>query len=401
MPARFKNYLVYFCLSLCLWQPIYALIFPSGDNIKNKAAPDAARTDIFNAIGRSMNTGNGSGSAVYLGGKYVLTANHVNLLSNISFDGSTLYKIDSAFGKRQIGDKDLKIIKLEKVPTGLVGVTLNTATQETNKIGTLVGWGRGRSPSDTDGSNGWTWGNSATEDKRWGENKIAGTGIFQAYSDPNNTYTNTPVLITVLNNNTDDDEAAAAYLDSGGGIFAKFGTQWRLVGLTILSSDPSNFNNSDQNFFVRISSYASAIEALIPDPSILSDWKVDHSLYNADADNTADTDFDGIGQLLEFALGGDPDANDISILPTHALAEDGGSSYLELTVTRPKDLQGITYTPITTTDLTSWPSGSTGIVDDTPTPTDNGDGTETLIYRRSQAVSGVDQAFIRIEASEN
>ena len=88
-------------------------------------------------------------------------------------------------------------------------------------------------------------------------------------------------------------------------------------------------------------------------------------------------------------------------MPTHALAEDGGSSYLELTVTRPKDLQGITYTPITTTDLTSWPSGSTGIVDDTPTPTDNGDGTETLIYRRSQAVSGVDQAFIRIEASEN
>lgn len=402
MPIKIKHYLTFGCLSLALWQPSHAIIFPSGDNNKNQTAPDAARTDIFNAVGRSVNTGNGSGSAVYLGGKYVLTANHVNLLSNINFDGTTNWKRDTSFAPRQVGDKDLKVIKLEKVPTGLVGVTLNTSTLETTKTGTVVGWGRGRSTSDTNGSDGWTWGNSATEAKRWGENAITAAAFFPSYQDTNdNTYTNTPVLITTLSSNAGDDEAASAYLDSGGGIFAKFGNEWRLIGLTILASDPSNFNNTAQNYYLRISSYASAIEAEIPDHTTLSGWKVDHSLYNADADNDADTDADGIGQLLEFALGGDPNVNDISILPTHALVADGGSTYLELTLTRPKNLQGITYTPVTTTDLTNWPSDSTGILDDTPTPTDNGDGTETLVYRRSQAVTAANQAFIRIEVSEN
>ncbi len=401
MPKPIKNYLIYLSLSLLLWQPGHAIIFPSGDNSKNQTAPDAARTDIFNAVGRTSNGGGGSGSVIYLGGKYVLTANHVNLSSNITFDGSTYYPIDFAFAARQVSDKDLKIIKLKTVPAGLVGATLNTSITETQKTGTIVGWGRGRSTTDTDGSDGWTWGNSSTEAKRWGTNAISGTATYPSYSDNNgNTYTTTPILITTLNSNAGDDEAAAAYLDSGGGIFAKFGNQWRLIGLTILAGDPSRFNNTDQNYFLRISSYASAIEALIPDPTILSDWKVDHSLYGANADNTADTDFDGIGQLLEFAFGGNPNVNDLSILPTHALVEDSGSSYLELTVTRPKNLQGITYTPLTTTDLTNWPSDATGIVDATPTPTDNGDGTETLIYRRSQAVSDVNQAFIRIEVSE-
>ncbi|MDP4778300.1 MAG: hypothetical protein NWR76_10200, partial [Opitutales bacterium] len=136
MPLSPKVYPL--CVSLCLLlaQAASAIIFPSGDNAKNQTPPDTERTDIFNAVGRSVNTGTGSGSAVYLGGKYVLTANHVNLLSNITFDGSTLYKRDTAFSPRQVSDTDLKVIKLEKVPTGLVGVTLNTSISDFNKTGT-------------------------------------------------------------------------------------------------------------------------------------------------------------------------------------------------------------------------------------------------------------------------
>lgn len=137
-----------------------------------------------------------------------------------------------------------------------------------------------------------------------------------------------------------------------------------------------------------------------PDQSQYAGWKIYHSLYGADALDTADTDADGIGQLHEFAFGGDPHDNDISILPSFALVEDGGSSYLELSVTRPIGLQDITYTPKTTTDLSSWPSDSTGIVDDSPTPVDNLDGTETLTYRRSGAVASVDAAYIRVDVSE-
>ena len=137
-----------------------------------------------------------------------------------------------------------------------------------------------------------------------------------------------------------------------------------------------------------------------PDQRQYAGWKVYYDLSGADAENTADTDFDGMGQLLEFAFGGDPNVNDLSILPTHELVEDGGSSYLELTVTRPIGLQGIIYTPQTTSKMTSWPADSTGIVDVSPTPQDNSDGTETLVYRRIKAVSNVNQAFIRVDISE-
>ncbi len=142
------------------------------------------------------------------------------------------------------------------------------------------------------------------------------------------------------------------------------------------------------------------LQLQVVDQTNYTDWKLYYNLSGNDALNTADTDSDGIAQLLEFAFGGNPNINDSSILPTHALVEESGSSYLELTVTRPKDLQGITYAPRTTSDLTNWLSDSTGIADDSPTPSDNGDGTETLIYRRGQAVAGVDQAFLRVEISE-
>ena len=142
------------------------------------------------------------------------------------------------------------------------------------------------------------------------------------------------------------------------------------------------------------------LQLQVVDQTNYADWKLYNNLSGNDALNTADTDGDGIAQLLEFALGGNPNINDRSILPTHALVEDAGSSYLELSVTRPKDLQGVTYTPLTTADLSSWPSDSTGIADDSPIPSDNGDGTETLNYRRSQAVAGAEQGFLRVEVSE-
>lgn len=388
-----------------------AVILYSGVNSANLTAPDAERTDIFNAVARIHNPGGatGSGGAVYLGGKYLLTANHVGLYNNLTFDGSIYWEIDKDFGTNgslQIASQDIKLIKLKEIPTGVTAVTLNTTSSVTNKTGTLVGWGYGRSTSDTDGNDIWNWGNQATEAKRWGTNKISQTTTLTYSDNKGNTYTNISLLITRLNNNAGSDEAALAYLDSGGGLFAKFGNQWRLTGLTAVAGQTSGAstssfdNNTDFNGFVRISTYASAIEAAIPDTDTYGGWQTDHSLYGNDALADADTDGDGIGQLHEFAFGGDPNDNDLSILPTNELTEDGGSTYLEITLTRPKDLQVITYTPQTTADLSSWPTDSTGIVTDTPTPVDNGDGTETLTFRRSQAVAGADQAFIRIDVSE-
>lgn len=134
-----------------------------------------------------------------------------------------------------------------------------------------------------------------------------------------------------------------------------------------------------------------------PDQSQYEGWKIFHGLSGYDALDDADTDFDGIGQLLEFAVGGDPNGNNLGILPSLSLVEDGGSTYLELTLERPVGLQGISYMPKTTTTLTSWPNDSNGIVNPSPQPIDSGNGMEKLVYRRSQPVSNMDQAFIRVE----
>ncbi|NCG09367.1 MAG: hypothetical protein GWO81_07380 [Verrucomicrobia bacterium] len=124
----------------------------------------------------------------------------------------------------------------------------------------------------------------------------------------------------------------------------------------------------------------------------------DAGVPEADRDATDDPDSDSVKNLLEFALGGDPSAKDSSILPTQTRVEDGGSSYLELSFTRPKDLSGITYTVQTADELVTWPTDSSG-VNANPVIVDNGDGTETLTYRRTQAVSPNSRAFMRLKVS--
>lgn len=249
----------------------------------------------------------------------------------------------------------------------------------------------------------WNWGDSATENKRWGTNRIeSSTAITYTLGTFDYSYT---ALTTKADSSSGNNEAAAALYDSGSGLFIDDGGIYKLAGITtaVETEGVSTFSDAsgDTNFFVRITEYAEAIEAAIPDITSLAGWKVDHSLYGADAENDADSDLDGINQLLEFALGGDPNVNDRSILPVHTLVEDGGNTYLELRLTRPIGLKGISYIPKTTSDLKIWPNDSTGIADPTPLPQDNGDDTETLIYRTSQTVSEAEQAFIRIDISEN
>ena len=400
---------------LLLASAAHAVILYSGDNSANQTAPASGAP--FGSVARVCNNGGGgtSGSAVHIRGKYMLTANHVSNRSHVTFDGSTYWARDTAFTPIQFGTTDMKLIKLVNSPGLPTTKLFSDNAGDTSVAATLIGWGVGRDTGVNDSGPGttniWQWGNTGTLKKRWGTNTISASSSGEVTPGTNYDY-----LITYLDRNAGINEAAATLYDSGSGLYLEQNGSWKLVGLTAAitsingptEQEPTNpynstfgiFNSRDRNFFVRISSYASAIEAAIPDTDTYAGWKTDHSLYGADADNTADTDDDGISQLNEFAFGGDPNVNDLSILPTHSLVEDGGSSYLEITLTRPKNLQGVTYMPQTTTDLSNWPSDSTGIADNDPTPIDNGDGTETLAYRRSQAVAAADKAFLRVEISE-
>ena len=379
-----------------------ALILYDGDNARNLTAPDAQRTEAFNSVGRVANAI--TGSVTHVRGKYCITANHVNLSpGSVSFDGITNYTIDPQFPIQKIGDADMKLLKLIDDP-GLPETVLNTSfTADLSNGAFFVGWGVGRAPDIQDSSAGpvntWTWGSGGTLAKRWGTNDVEGS--FPA----NSPGLNLPYesLFTRANGGflADPDEAAAAIFDSGSGLFVEDNGQWVLAGLTtaVQTSNSSRFGqptDGDLNFFVRIAAFASAIEAEIPDLTTYTGWTIDHSLYGADALEASDTDDDGLTQLEEFALGSDPRKASFAANPTQHLVEDSGNRFLELVVTRPVGLQGVDYLPETTTDLTLWPGSPSGFVSASPTPVDNGDGTETLVYRVAQPVSSSIDCYIRL-----
>jgi hypothetical protein len=330
----------------------------------------------------------------------MLTANHVGDTSHVTFDGSTFYARDTAFTPRQIAGSnvDMKLIKLIDDP-GLNSVSLNTNTSiDVNAQATLIGWGVGRDTSVADlgtgSTNIWTWGNTSTLAKRWGTNNIISTDNI---SYGGGTYTG---LVTRLNRGVGSNEAGATIYDSGSGIFILDGSTWKLAGITtaVQTAGTSTFSIfGDANIFARIASYASQITAAIPDLSVYDDWLIDHGLYNAAALATADTDFDGMPQLLEFALGGDPNTADSSLLPTQQIVDENGASYLEIYFTRPQGLTGISYAAQTTSDLGNWPSDSSGV--NAPTLVTNGDGSETVRYRRSLPLGSAEKAFLRIVVS--
>ena len=162
------------------------------------------------------------------------------------------------------------------------------------------------------------------------------------------------------------------------------------------SSGSSIFTNNSKNYFIRIRSYASQIENAIPDLSVYTGWQIDHGLYNA-TQKIPDTDYDGVNQLLEFALGGDPNQAEQNLLPVEQITEISGNRYLEINFNRPQNISGITYSARTTTDLNSWPNNSNGV--NPPIVSANGDGTESVTFRRTLALEDADKAYMRVDVS--
>jgi hypothetical protein len=402
-------------LLFCAIQAHALILYDGVDDANDPNRSDPGTGAPFDAVARVCDSSGGStaGSAVHIRGKYMLTANHVVNRSHVTFDGSTYWARDTAFTPITIGTADIKLIKLIEAP-GLADVTLHTSASgddvsytsgfgrnqiTVDVIGTLIAYGRGRNLSVEDTAAGtdntWTWGTTLA--KRWGTNQIEGTTTISATSEYNYNYS---ALRISLDADVGNDEAGLATFDSGSGIFVQNNGNWTLAGIAtvVQTANSSTFSaNGDANYFVRIQNHADVIEAAIPDTETYSGWKIDNSLYGNDALSTADTDSDGANQLEEFAFGGDPNSNESDILPTSTTVEDGGSTYLEISYTRPTATD-LTYTVQTTTDIGNWPIDSTDV--DSPTVTVHGDGTQTETYRRTLAVESADKAFLRVSISE-
>ena len=132
----------------------------------------------------------------------------------------------------------------------------------------------------------------------------------------------------------------------------------------------------------------------------------DYSLWSSTAftastpvdqrDATDDPDADGIENLLEQAFGGDPEGNDISILPISETIEDSGQSYLQVSYRKPDFDNGLTYTVETVTDLNGTWSSEVELISIAA----EASGFDRYTYRRTLKVADASKAFLRVQISE-
>jgi hypothetical protein len=142
-----------------------------------------------------------------------------------------------------------------------------------------------------------------------------------------------------------------------------------------------------------------------PNPNIYEDWITLN--FPGITDPTivgifADPDNDRAQNLLEFALGMNPNLLDAFPfvphqpgLPIGQIRSIFGTNYLSLLVKRPIGRIGINYASEVSSDLVTWTPGvQDGI------PFSNGDGTETVIFRDPQPMSDSSRSFIRLKVSK-
>ena len=211
------------------------------------------------------------GTGVYLGNRYVLTAGHVGPLTSVKV-GFVDYLLDSSPAVA-IGRADMQLVRLASDP-GLGGVRLNSNPSADGGAAHLVGYGVGRADSSALSSSPVTWGDSLTAIKRWGTNFVDG-----AISNAQVAGYTSDLLRTQFNSNAGSNEAALTILDSGSALFRQIGSDWFLVGLGAyvqnsgysLASTQFNSRDSDDSYFIRISSYANSSVMIggvgVPEPS--------------------------------------------------------------------------------------------------------------------------------------
>jgi len=246
-----------------------AIVFFSQGNDANLDNPGVGLP--WDNVVQMRNESGPIGTGVYLGNRYVLTAGHVGPLTSVKV-GFVDYFLDSSPAVA-IGQADMKLVRLASDP-GLSGVRLNTNPSGDVGNSYLVGYGVGRSSSSLLGSSPVTWGDSSTAIKRWGTNfvdgAIAGVQVAGYTSD---------LLRTQFNSNSGANEAALTIYDSGSALFRQIGSEWFLVGLGAyvqnsgysLASTQFNSRDSDDSYFIRISSFSNAVDQIgavaVPEPS--------------------------------------------------------------------------------------------------------------------------------------
>jgi Trypsin len=239
---------------LAAW-PSRAIVLLGGDTAVQRAAPANGAPWSYVA---QLDDANASG--VYLGKRFILTANHVNYPQVVRLNGQT-YALDVGWGSQQIDGDDLKLIRIATDP-GLAKLPLIAWTDnDLGKKSTMIGWGLGNGEAIP--GQGWKW--STPRLQRWGTNvTLPAVGIFEGQ----------PRLVTAFNFGAGPDEASIANTDSGGALFQKFNTVWKLAGI-IVDTDANEAlydrkpekpgNQPSHSYYIPIKMHRATIKQIMVD----------------------------------------------------------------------------------------------------------------------------------------
>ncbi len=110
---------------------------------------------------------------------------------------------------------------------------------------------------------------------------------------------------------------------------------------------------------------------------------------------TADPDKDGVRNLIEYALGLDPKACDVSALPPATKLSVSGTNYLAYTYTIPPGVTDVAYSVEASIDLTTWSTAGLQM-----STVNNADGTQTVTVTDSTPMNQTTRKFMRLRVTK-
>ncbi|MGI8964554.1 MAG: trypsin-like serine protease [Limisphaerales bacterium] len=256
-----------------------AVIVYGGNGTQNTTAPtDDPGWNNVGVIG-------GGATGVYLGNRWVLTANHVGA-GSILLAGTNYNPSGSSVRLKNSNntDADLLLYRILGSPL-LPTIKISSNTPANGSSVTMIGFGRNRDPQITRWDNNWLEITNGTREgykwapgntMRWGQNTIIGSTFLT------NITINTAVFETRFSASLNNAEGSTG--DSGGAAFFKNGLTWELAGIIdaigTFSGQPAETSvyqypvflgiDGDRTYMADLAQYQGQIVATVPEPQTVT-----------------------------------------------------------------------------------------------------------------------------------
>lgn len=219
---RLPVLLSFIAATVVLVRPAPAIIVVNPDETRCLAPPPDGAP--WNYVARLENKFGPRGTGVYLGNRYVLTANHMhNDISVVHLNG-TNYTTDETFRPVALAGTDLRVFRIATDP-GLPKLPMIGVTEaEFDKPCVMIGYGVGKGSRVP--NQGWNWGDDRSRLKRWATSTTAAKYHFDREN-------HVRCIQTTFDLAAGPTTGQITVGDSGCGLFEKLDGVWKLVGIGV------------------------------------------------------------------------------------------------------------------------------------------------------------------------